>query len=90
MFFMVVEDFRGKDRKAIYRRFRDKGRMAPNGLRFVGSWVAADMGRCFQIMETEDVTLLQQWVAEWADLAEFDIVPVVPGTTTAEALAGQL
>jgi len=90
MLFMVIEDFRGKDRKSIYRRFRDKGRMMPDGLRFVGSWVTADMGRCFQLMEAEDVALLQRWVAEWCDLAEFEILPVIPGKDTAAALAGQL
>ena len=90
MLFMVVEDFRGRDRKAIYRRFRDQGRMTPDGLRFVGSWVTADMGRCFQLMEADDVTLFQRWVAEWCDLGEFEILPVVEGKETAEALAGQL
>ena len=83
MLFMVVEDFRGRDRKAIYRRFRDKGRMTPDGLRFVGSWVTAGMGRCFQLMEADDVTLFQRWVAEWCDLGEFEILPVVEGKETA-------
>lgn len=90
MLFMVIEDFRGKDPKAIYRRFRDKGRMMPEGLRFVGSWVTADMGRCFQLMEAEDVGLFQSWVAEWCDLAGFEIVPVTASKDTAAALAGQL
>ena len=87
MLFMVVEDFRGRDHKAIYRRFREKGRQMPDGLRFVGSWVTADMGRCFQLMETDDVTLLQRWATAWSDLAEFEIVPVAPGTATGEAIA---
>jgi hypothetical protein len=86
MLFMVVEDFRNRDRKAIYRRFRDKGRMAPDGLQFVNSWMSADMSRCFQLMETDDVTLFQKWVAEWCDLGEYEIVPVVTGKETAEAL----
>jgi hypothetical protein len=90
MHFMVIEDFRGRDRKAIYRRFRDKGRMLPDGLRFVSSWVAADMSRCFQLMEADDIALFQRWVAEWCDLAEFEILPVVQGKDTAEALSGQL
>ena len=90
MQFMVVESFRNQDAKAVYRRFRDKGRMAPDGLTYVASWVAADLGRCFQIMECDDVALLQRWVAEWSDLVEFEIVPVVPGKDTAAALAGQL
>jgi len=90
MLFMVVEDFRRKDRKAIYRRSREKGRMMPDGLRFVSSWVTADMSRCFQLMEADDVALFQRWVAEWCDLAEFEILPVIPGKETAEALSGQL
>ncbi len=90
MLFMVVEDFRNRDRKAIYRRFRDKGRMAPEGLQFVNSWMTADMSRCFQLMETDDVTLFQKWVAEWCDIGEYEIVPVVTGKETAEALQGQL
>ena len=90
MHFMVVEDFRNRDRKAVYRRFREKGRMMPDGLKFVSSWVTADMGRCFQLMEADDITLFQRWVAEWCDLCEFEIIPVVQGKDTGEALSGQL
>jgi len=90
MLFMVIERFRNQDAKAIYRRFRDQGRMMPEGLRFVSSFVTADLGRCFQLMETDDVALLQRFVAEWSDLTEFEIVPVVPGKDTAEALSGHL
>jgi hypothetical protein len=86
MLFMVVERFRNQDARSIYRRLRDKGRMTPEGLAFVSSWVSADVGRCFQLMECNDVTLLQRWVAEWSDLIEFEIVPVVPGKETAAAL----
>ena len=64
--------------------------MMPDGLAFVNSWVAADLGRCFQLMECDDVTLLQKWIAEWSDLVAFEIVPVVPGKDTAAALADQL
>jgi hypothetical protein len=90
MLFMVIEDFRGRDRKAIYRRFRERGRLMPDGLTFKASWVAADMSRCFQLMEADDVTLFQRWVAEWCDLGEFEIVPVTEGKDTAGALAAQL
>ena len=85
---MVIENFRNQDAKAIYRRFREKGRMMPDGLRFVASWVAADLGRCFQVMETDDIALFQKWIAEWSDLAAFEVIPVVPGKDTAAALAG--
>ena len=90
MTFMVVETFRNQDAKAIYRRLREKGRMMPDGLKFVNSWVAADLGRCFQLMEADDITLLQRWIAGWSDLMAFEIVPVVLGKDTAEALDGEL
>jgi hypothetical protein len=90
MQFMVIETFRNQDGRAVYRRFRDKGRMVPDGVMFVSSWVSADLGRCFQIMECDDVSLLQRWVTEWSDLIAFEIVPVAPGKDTAAALAGQL
>ena len=90
MLFMVIENFRNQDAKSVYRRFRDQGRMLPDGLTFVSSWVAADLGRCFQVMECDDITLMQRWVAQWSDLVEFEIVPVVSGKETAEALAAQL
>ena len=90
MLFMVIETFRNQDAKSIYRRLRDQGRQMPDGLTFVNSWVEADLGRCFQLMECSDVTLLQRWTAQWSDLMEFEIVPVVPGKDTAAALADQL
>ena len=90
MLFMVIETFRNQDAKSAYRRFRDKGRQTPEGLAFVGSWVTADLGRCFQLMETDDVTLLQRWAAAWSDLVELEIVPVVSGKSVAEALADTL
>ena len=84
MQFMVIERFRGQDAKPVYRRLRERGRLMPDGLAFVNSWVEADLARCFQVIECDDATLLQRWVAEWADLIEFEIVPVVPGTVAAE------
>ncbi len=90
MLFMVIEKFRNQDAKSVYRRFREKGRLLPEGLSFVDSWVAADLGRCFQVMECDEVALLQRWVTGWSDLIEFEIVPVTAGTETSKALAGQL
>lgn len=84
MLFMVIERFRGRDAKAVYARFRDKGRMAPEGLTYVGSWIEANFDRCFQLMECNDARLLQEWIVSWGDLAEFEIVPVVPSKDTAE------
>jgi hypothetical protein len=82
MLFMVIERFRDRDAKAVYRRLRDRGRGTPEGLRYVDSWIEASFERCFQLMECDDARLLQQWVAFWGDLVEFEIVPVVPSKET--------
>jgi len=84
MLYMVIEKFRDGDAVPVYRRFRDTGRLAPDGLRYVASWVTEDLRRCFQIMECDDPALLKQWMTCWEDLTEFDVVPVV---TSAEAAA---
>jgi hypothetical protein len=86
MLFMVIERFKNRDAKAVYRRVRERGRGTPDGLRYVTSWVEANCDRCFQVMECDDARLLQQWVASWSDLIEFEIVPVVPSAETREAL----
>ena len=89
MLFMVIEKFRNQDGKAVYRKLQ-KGRGLPDGLTFVTSYVSADLGRCFQLMETDDVTLFQRWIADWQELVEFEVVPVAEGKTTREALAALL
>jgi hypothetical protein len=81
---MVIEHFRDGDAIPVYRRFRDHGRLAPEGLRYVASWVTTDFRRCFQIMESEDRQLLDAWAAHWKDLIDFEVIPV---TTSAEAVA---
>ena len=86
MLFMVIEHFRDQNAKTVYTRFHEKGRLMPDGIGFVGSWVAADLGRCFQVIECDDITLLQRWAAEWSDLIEFEIVPVAQGKDTGAAL----
>ena len=78
MLFMVIERFRNRDAKAVYRRFRDHGRQLPDGLAYVDSWVTADLDRCYQLVDCEDPRLLQAWVAAWEDLIEFEFHPVVP------------
>jgi hypothetical protein len=90
MLFMVVERFRNRDAKAVYRRFREEGRGTPDGLKYVGSWIEANFDRCFQLMECDDARLLQRWVAAWADLIEFEIVPVVPSAETRETIESML
>lgn len=90
MLFMVIERFRDGDVAAVYRRFRERGRMTPEGLRYVESWVESDLGRCFQLMECEDPRLFREWVGRWEDLVEFEIVPVVTSREAAERIAPAL
>jgi Protein of unknown function (DUF3303) len=84
MTYMIIERFRSGDAVPVYRRFRDEGRLAPEGLRYVASWVTKDLESCFQVMECEDRRLLSEWMSRWKDLVEFEVIPVV---TSAEALA---
>ena len=84
MLYMIIEHFRNGDAVPVYERFRTRGRLAPDGLRYVGSWVTPDLTRCYQVMECDDPELLETWMAAWADLVEFDVHPVL---TSAEAAA---
>ena len=84
MLFMVIERFKNRDAVPVYRRAQTQGRITPDGLKYVGSWVEANFDRCFQLMECDDAGLFQQWVLAWRDLIEFEIVPVVPSKETLE------
>ena len=90
MLFMVIERFKNRDALAVYRRSRDRGRLLPEGLKYVGSWVEANFDRCFQLMECDDASLFQQWVAQWQDLVEFEIAPVVPSKETLDGISSLL
>ncbi len=82
---MVVEHF--KDAPEIYRRFAKKGRMMPEGLTYVSSWIDADFKRCFQLMETDDARLFDEWIANWNDLMDFEIFPVMTSKEASEKVA---
>ena len=90
MLFMVIEHFRPGKAVEAYRRFRDRGRMAPEGVRYISSWVDLGFRRCFQVMEAENETLLKEWTANWDDLVEFEIVPVRTSEQAVEAIAPEL
>ncbi|HZL99836.1 MAG TPA: DUF3303 family protein [Planctomycetota bacterium] len=89
MLYLILEDFRG-DPAPVYRRFRERGRMLPDGLRYVSSWVTADLQRCFQVMECDDPALLAQWTSHWSDLADFEVIPVLTSAEAAAAIAPRL
>ena len=85
MLFMVIERYKNRDAKAVYSRFKEKGRMMPEGLTYVGSWVEDNFDRCFQLMECDDPRLFQQWLVHWEDLGDFEIVHVVSSAEAADA-----
>lgn len=91
MLFMIIETFRDQDPLPAYRKLRDEGRILPDGLRFVDSWIEASFGRCFQLMETDDATLLQRWVLSWRGAGvTFEIVPVTPSAQVRAIVADSL
>lgn len=90
MLFMLVEHFRGGDPVPVYRRFREQGRMAPDGLRYLGSWITEGLDRCYQVMECDDPALLQQWMARWEDLIDFEVIPVITSAEAQAAVAPRL
>jgi hypothetical protein len=87
---MIIEHFKNDDPVPVYRRFRDRGRLAPNGLQYISSWVDEKLERCFQIMETADRNLLDQWITNWSDIVEFEVFPVVSSKEAAETITPRL
>jgi Domain of unknown function (DUF3303) len=90
MLYMIVEHFKNGDPVPVYRRFRDRGRMAPETLRYVSSWVTPEMTTCYQLMECESRDLLDQWVTRWRDLVDFEVVPVITSAEALERIAPRL
>ena len=88
--YMVIENFKHGDAVPVYRRFRDQGRLAPAGLTYVSSWVSDKLDRCYQLMETEDRVLLEQWMANWSDLVDFEVHPVISSKEAAERIGPRL
>jgi hypothetical protein len=85
--YMIVEHFKNGDAVPVYRRFRDRGRMAPEGLAYVSSWVDQEFSTCYQVMEAADPALLVEWMASWKDLVDFEVHPVMTSKEAAEKIA---
>lgn len=81
--YMIIERYRNNDPVPVYKRFREKGRMAPEGLRYVTSWINEDVSLCYQVMETGNPELLNEWIRNWNDIVDFEVIPVI---SSAEAL----
>lgn len=90
MLYMVIERFKNQDPVPVYRRFRDQGRMTPEGLEYVSSWVDMRLERCFQIMETSDPKLMIEWIARWSDLVDFEVVPVMSSADAMQSIQARL
>ena len=90
MLYMIIEHFKNRDPVPVYRRFRDRGRLAPESLQYVSSWVDEKLERCFQLMETENPTSLEKWLANWNDLVEFEVYPVITSTEAVEKVSSRL
>ena len=85
--FMVVEHFRNGEAAPVYRRFKERGRMAPAGLTYISSWVDENLATCYQLMETADRALLDEWTRNWRDLVEFEVHPVITSQEAAQRVA---
>ena len=90
MLWMIVERFRNGDPLPVYRRFRERGRMAPDGLRYVASWVTEDFTTCYQVMEGDDRALLEAWMANWRDLTDFEVITVMTSAQAVEQIGPRL
>jgi hypothetical protein len=90
MLFMVIEHFRNGDPVPVYRRFRDSGRLMPDGIEYHGSWVTEDLRHCYQVMACDDRALLDEWMANWSDVNEFEVIPVITSAEAQRRLAPRL
>lgn len=84
MQYLVIEHFKNRDPLPVYRRFAERGRLAPSGLTYVASWVTEDLAHCYQVMECSDRALLDEWMGHWCDLVDFEVISVL---SSAQVLA---
>jgi len=87
---MVLERFKKGDPVPVYRRFKERGRLMPEGLTYVSSWITQDLDRCWQVMECADRKLLEQWMAQWSDLMDFEVTEVVTSPQASASVAPRL
>jgi hypothetical protein len=90
MIYMIIEHFRDGDARPVYRRFRDRGRLAPDALKYISSWVTTDLKHCYQVMECDDAQLLEVWMSQWGDIVDFECIPVITSAEAARAMAPHL
>jgi hypothetical protein len=82
--YFVIEHFKNSDAmREAYQRFAERGRMLPDGLNYIDSWVEQNFNRCFQLMETDQPVLFDQWIECWSDLVDFEVIPVIGSAAAA-------
>jgi hypothetical protein len=85
---MVVERYT-HGAAPVYQRAAERGRLLPAGLTYVDSWIDERLDRCFQLMETDDARLLDEWISRWSDIVEFEVVPVIGSADAAARVLGR-
>ncbi len=88
MLYMIIEHFR--DAVPVYRRFRDSGRLMPEGVSYVASWVTQDLTRCYQVKECSDRALLDDWMSRWEDIVRYEGVPVITSSEASDVISPRL
>lgn len=87
---MIVEHFKNDDATPVYKRFQEKGRLAPDGLNYISSWVDEKFNTCFQLMKTDDEKLLQEWISNWDDIVDFEVFPVITSEEASTKMSKQI
>ncbi len=90
MLYMVIERFKNGDPLPVYRRLRDQGRMAPASLKYQGSWTTDDLTVCYQVMETDNRALLDEWISHWNDIVDFEVLPALTSAQAQTRVAPRL
>lgn len=81
MTYMIIEKFYPEKIKSLYQRFAEEGRLLPEGVEFIDSWINEDVTLCFQLMKSESREKLEEWISNWEGYAEFEIIPVISSET---------
>jgi len=89
MLYMIIERFHPGKANALYERFDEKGRMLPEGVYYINSWIDEQVSVCYQVMESDTTEKLQQWINKWNDLSDFEIIPVITSVEAKEKIFAQ-
>lgn len=89
MLYMIIEKFQEGKVKALYNRFAEKGRMMPDRVQYINSWINEEVTVCYQVMESESIEGIQEWIANWNDIVDFEIIPVITSAQAKEKVFSQ-